>query len=113
MTKTKTCPICKRPRTQEFTPFCSQRCKDRDLAQWFGDGRERLSETTVRFKSLSDEEIAAYLTDGEWHGKAGGYAIQGAAEGLIQWIKGSHSGVMGLPLYETRALLKAAGFAVG
>ena len=56
------------------------------------------------------EEIAAYLAGGEWHGKAGGYAIQGSAEGLIAWIAGSHSGVVGLPLFETRALLKAAGF---
>jgi len=77
-----------------------------------GTIRERLSETIVRFKVLSQEEIAAYLDGGEWKGKAGGYAIQGAAEGLIQWIQGSHSGVMGLPLYETRTLLKAAGFAI-
>ena len=78
-----------------------------------GTLRERLSETVVRFKVLSEEEIAAYLGGDEWQGKAGGYAIQGAAEGLIQWIHGSHSGVMGLPLYETRALLKAAGFPIG
>jgi septum formation protein len=75
--------------------------------------RERLNETVVHFKRLSAEEIAAYLASGEWKGKAGGYAIQGAAEGLIEWIRGSHSGVMGLPLYETRALLKAAGFGIG
>ena len=75
--------------------------------------RERISDTTVRFKQLSAEDIAAYLAGGEWHGKAGGYAIQGSAEGLIEWISGSHSGVIGLPLFETRALLKAAGFAVG
>ena len=78
-----------------------------------GTLRERLSETQVRFKRLSHEEIAAYLASGEWHGKAGGYAIQGSAEGLIAWISGSHSGVVGLPLFETRALLRAAGFAVG
>lgn len=78
-----------------------------------GTLREKLSETQVRFKRLSAEEIAAYLAGGEWHGKAGGYAIQGSAEGLIAWIGGSHSGVVGLPLYETRALLKAAGFALG
>lgn len=78
-----------------------------------GTLRERLSETVVRFKVLSEAEIAAYLAGGEWHGKAGGYAIQGAAEGLVQWLQGSHSGVMGLPLYETRALLKAAGFPIG
>ena len=78
-----------------------------------GTVRERLSETAVRFKVLSAEEIAAYIEGGEWHDKAGGYAIQGSAEGLVQWLQGSHSGVMGLPLYETRALLKAAGFALG
>lgn len=78
-----------------------------------GTWRERMSETAVHFKRLSHAEIAAYLAGGEWRGKAGGYAIQGAAEGLIEWIRGSHSGVMGLPLYETRALLKAAGFRVG
>ena len=75
-----------------------------------GTLRERLNENIVRFKSLSAQEIAAYLEGGEWRGKAGGYAIQGQAEGLVQWIKGSHSGVMGLPLYETRTLLKSAGF---
>jgi septum formation protein len=78
-----------------------------------GSVKARLSENIVRFKVLSREEIRAYLAGGEWQGKAGGYAIQGAAEGLIQWIKGSHSAIMGLPLHETRALLKSAGFAIG
>jgi septum formation protein len=78
-----------------------------------GSLREKLSETQVRFKRLSAKELAAYLAGGEWHGKAGGYAIQGSAEGLIAWISGSHSGVVGLPLFETRALLKAAGFGIG
>ncbi len=78
-----------------------------------GTLRERLSDTVVRFKALSAEEIADYLASGEWRGKAGGYAIQGRAEGLIQWIRGSHSGVMGLPLHETRGLLKSAGFTLG
>ncbi|HVR91466.1 MAG TPA: nucleoside triphosphate pyrophosphatase [Novosphingobium sp.] len=78
-----------------------------------GTLRERLSETIVRFKPLSPAEIEAYLASGEWHGKAGGYAIQGSAEGLIAWISGSHSGVVGLPLFETRALLKSAGFDIG
>lgn len=75
-----------------------------------GSLREKLSESIVRFKRLSEEEIAAYLASGEWDGKAGGYAIQGSAEGLIVALQGSFSGVMGLPLYETRAVLKAAGF---
>jgi septum formation protein len=78
-----------------------------------GTLRERLSETIVRFKPLSEAEIRTYLDGGEWHGKAGGYAIQGSAEGLIAWIGGSHSGVVGLPLFETRALLRAEGFPVG
>jgi septum formation protein len=67
----------------------------------------------VLFKRLSDAEIRTYLAGGDWHGKAGGYAIQGSAEGLIAWISGSHSGVVGLPLFETRALLKSAGFSLG
>jgi len=75
-----------------------------------GTLKSRLSENIVRFKSLSNEEIDAYLAGDEWRGKAGGYAIQGSAEALIQWMRGSHSSVMGLPLYETRALLKSAGF---
>lgn len=78
-----------------------------------GAVKSRLSENIVRFKPLSHEEIDAYLAGDEWRGKAGGYAIQGSAEALIQWMRGSHSSVMGLPLYETRALLKSAGFAIG
>lgn len=78
-----------------------------------GTLRERLSDTQVRFKRLSQGEIAAYLAGGEWQGKAGGYAIQGSAEALVAWIGGSHSGVVGLPLYETRALLVGAGFSLG
>lgn len=77
-----------------------------------GSLRERISETIVRFKPLSSAEIDSYIAGGEWHGKAGGYAIQGSAEGLIAWISGSHSGVVGLPLFETRALLRAAGFPI-
>ncbi len=83
------------------------------LAAPDGTLREKMSETQLRFKRLSEEEIRAYLAGGEWHGKAGGYAIQGSAEGLIEWLEGSHSGVVGLPLFETRALLRAAGFAIG
>ena len=75
--------------------------------------RSRVAETQLRFKRLSDEEIAAYGASGEGVGKAGGYAIQGRAEGLVAWLQGSHSGVIGLPLFETRGLLKAAGVPVG
>lgn len=75
--------------------------------------RTRLSTSLVAFKRLSTEEIEAYLASGEWRGKAGGYAIQGRAEALVRMLSGSHSGVMGLPLYETRALLRAAGYPLG
>ena len=75
-----------------------------------GTARHRLSDSIVSFKRLHAEEIDAYLAGGEWHGKAGGYAIQGRAAGLIRALAGSHSGVVGLPLYETRALLAAAGY---
>lgn len=74
-----------------------------------GHLREALSETVVRFKRLTPPEIDAYIASGEWHGKAGGYAIQGSAEGFCAWLAGSHSGVVGLPLYEARRLLLAAG----
>lgn len=83
------------------------------LAYPDGRVREALSETSLRFKRLSGQEIDAYVAAGEWRGKAGGYAIQGAAEGFCLWLQGSHSGVMGLPLYETRKLLVAAGLLDG
>ena len=78
-----------------------------------GQLRSRVAETVVAFKRLSPDEIADYVASGEGLGKAGGYAIQGRAEALIRFIHGSHSGVMGLPLFETRALLRAAGIPVG
>jgi septum formation protein len=78
-----------------------------------GRARHRLSTSIVSFRRLSDEELGAYVASGEWHGKAGGYAIQGRAEALVRFLSGSHSGVMGLPLYETRALLRAAGYPLG
>jgi septum formation protein len=78
-----------------------------------GRTRLRLSTSLVAFKPLSPAEIEAYLASGEWLGKAGGYAIQGRAEALVRRLSGSHSGVMGLPLYETRALLRAAGYPCG
>jgi septum formation protein len=75
--------------------------------------RERLSDSVVTFKPLSAVEIDAYIASGDWSGKAGGYAIQGRAEALIRALSGSHSGVVGLPLYETRNLLIASGVACG
>lgn len=77
-----------------------------------GRARSRISDSIVRFKRLSPAEIEAYITSGEGLGRAGGYAIQGRAEALIDWMAGSHSGVVGLPLYETRALLRASGYPV-
>ncbi|MBC2778995.1 Maf family protein [Parasphingopyxis marina] len=78
-----------------------------------GTERHRLSTTIVTFRRLNAADIAAYLESGEWQGKAGGYAIQGRAEAWVRFLAGSHSGVVGLPLYETRALLEAAGYSVG
>lgn len=74
-----------------------------------GVARHRLSTSIVAFKRLSAAEIEAYLAGGDWRGKAGGYAIQGYAESWVRMLSGSHSGVMGLPLFETRALLAVAG----
>ena len=78
-----------------------------------GKARHRLASSTVAFKPLGEDELADYLTSGEWRGKAGGYAIQGRAEALIRYLSGSWSNVVGLPLYETRALLRAAGYKLG
>lgn len=74
-----------------------------------GRALHRLSESVVTFKRLHADEIEAYIAGGEWQGKAGGYAIQGSAEALIRSIAGSYSGIMGLPLYETRSMLLSAG----
>lgn len=76
------------------------------------DGRvaARLSETRVHFKRLTQAETDAYLAGGEWRGKAGGYAIQGVAGGFVMALQGSYTGVVGLPLYETRCVLEGLGF---
>jgi len=70
----------------------------------------RESVSVVEMKRLSDAELNACLASGEWQGKAGGYAIQGAAGAFIPWISGSFTGIVGLPLAETSALLEAAGY---
>lgn len=75
--------------------------------------RTRIADTTVAFKRLTAQEIDAYVACGEGLGKAGGYAIQGRAEAFVRFISGTHSGVVGLPLFETRALLVAAGYPLG
>ena len=78
-----------------------------------GTARHRLSTSMIAFKRLSPDELDAYVASQEWQGKAGGYAIQGRAEALVRSLSGSFSGVMGLPLFETRALLRAAGYPLG
>jgi len=78
-----------------------------------GDGiRERLVETMIAMKRLSEQEIDYYASHGEWRGKAGGYALQGYGEVYVRHIAGSYSNVVGLPLAETRVLLKSAGYEV-
>jgi septum formation protein len=74
-----------------------------------GIARHRLSNTIVTFKPLTAAEIDNYIASGEWRGKAGGYAIQGRAEAFVRFLSGSHSGVIGLPLFETRNLLLSVG----
>ena len=77
-----------------------------------GVARHRLSSSTVIFKRFEASEIDAYIATDEWRGKAGGYAIQGRAEAFVRALSGSWSGIVGLPLFETRALLIGAGFDV-
>ncbi|WP_343869619.1 nucleoside triphosphate pyrophosphatase [Caenispirillum bisanense] len=75
------------------------------------DGREwhKLVDTAVTFKRLDSREMDAYIRSGEWHGKAGGYAIQGLAGAFVKQVNGSYPNVVGLPLLETANLLAAAG----
>jgi len=74
--------------------------------------RQRLVETRVRFKRLSEQEIEAYLASGEWRGKAGGYAVQGLAGTFVVKLVGSYTNVVGLPLYETMTMLEGEGYPV-
>ena len=74
--------------------------------------RQRLVETRVRFKRITKEDLEAYLASGEWRGKAGGYAVQGLAGTFVVKIVGSYTNVVGLPLYETLALLSGEGYPV-
>jgi septum formation protein len=74
--------------------------------------KTRLVETRVRFKRLSDEDIESYLASGEWRNKAGGYAIQGLAGSFVVKLVGSYTNVVGLPLYESLALLQGEGYPV-
>jgi len=76
-----------------------------------GKTASRVSETRLKMKPLSEPEIAGYLDSGEWEGKAGGYGIQGRAGAFVIALTGSYTGVMGLPVYETRQLLTGLGYA--
>jgi septum formation protein len=78
------------------------------------DGREfmGLSTTQVQFAHLDPQQLHAYWASGEPQGKAGAYAIQGLGAVFVSGINGSYTGVMGLPLYETAEMLRAAGIAV-
>src|SRR5829696_6616750 len=82
------------------------------LAAPNGPIRTRLVETMIAMKRLSAEEIDHYAAHGEWRGKAGGYALQGYGEVYVRHIAGSYSNVVGLPVAETRHLLKSAGFPI-
>jgi septum formation protein len=75
-------------------------------------GGELVSVSEVSFRALTAAECRRYWDSGEPLGKAGGYAIQGRAAGLISWIAGSYSNVVGLPLYETAQLLAGRGYRV-
>ena len=77
-----------------------------------GRWRERVVETRVRFRNISDQEIGAYLASGEWRGKAGGYAIQGIAGAFVVKLVGSYTKVVGLPLTETVSMLAGEGYPV-
>lgn len=70
----------------------------------------RVIKTSVRFKRLTNEDIAAYINTQEWDGKAGGYAIQGYAAAFVKFIQGSYTNIVGLSLYETRNMLIGLGY---
>ena len=70
----------------------------------------RLCDTIVKFKQLTKEDIETYIQSEEWHGKAGGYAIQGLAASHISFTQGSYSNVVGLSLYDTMQMLRGNGF---
>ena len=74
--------------------------------------RQRLIETRVRFKRLSEDDIQTYIGSGEWRGKAGGYAVQGIAGSFVVKMVGSYTNIVGLPLYETVTLLGGEGFPI-
>lgn len=74
--------------------------------------RQRLIETRVRFKRLTNEDIQGYIGSGEWRGKAGGYGVQGIAGSFVVKLVGSYTNVVGLPLYESVTLLGGEGYPI-
>jgi septum formation protein len=74
-----------------------------------GKTKSRLVSTRVTFKHLTSSEKSDYIASREWHGKAGAYGIQGLAAGFVSGINGSYSNIVGLPLYEFRAMLSGVG----
>ena len=104
--------------TQDYARHCLEALSGRRHHVYGGialitpEGKEltRLVDTVVQFKRLTSKEITEYLESGEWDGKAGGYAIQGRAEGYIKFIRGSYSNVVGLSLYDTMGMLEGSGY---
>lgn len=80
------------------------------LHQPDGNLTHRLVEARIKFKRLTPAEIEGYIRSNEWQGKAGAYGIQGMAGVFVLSLSGSYSAVVGLPLYETAALLEGAGY---
>lgn len=77
-----------------------------------GAASERVVESVVGFSRLTPAQVEAYLAGGEWRGKAGGYAVQGAAAAFVRFLSGSYSGVVGLPLFETAQMLRGRGYPI-
>ncbi len=110
--------ILPKPKDQETAEHCLSLLSGRRHRVHTGlvvvtpDGRQRsrLVTTVVSFKLLSRIEREAYLATGEWQDRAGGYAIQGLAAAFVKRLNGSYSNVVGLPLYETLALLNGLGY---
>jgi len=75
-----------------------------------GKARQKVVTSDVTFKVMDPSEIDAYIASNEWHGKAGGYAIQGLAATYIRALSGSYSNVVGLPLFEVAGWLKGHGY---
>ena len=72
----------------------------------------RINKTKVRFSKMSEQEIEWYVNTGEWHGAAGGYRIQGMASCFIEYIEGSYSSIIGLPIFEFYDILKEQGYSI-